>query len=104
MPQPPPPVALKSYEEIQMEAERLRQLRLQNQKMEQQLKNPAQNASVVTLKAVYACGMMDGILQEATLLSNSEATSKLREALKATDCDQIRKSAGIDSPSGLDVK
>ncbi len=92
--------------------ERLRQLQLQNQQMEQQLRmaqqstaapdNPTPESDLIALKAAYGCGVLNGMLKAMDAMGNTESVNGIREALKATECDQIVKYSGaeasIDSP------
>lgn len=88
-----------------MEAERLREIRLKNQQTEQQLRDSQQNTPSASatpepdismgLKALYTCGVVDGMLKEALMLGNTTAVNQLREQLKTTNCDDIRKVAGV---------
>jgi hypothetical protein len=89
--------------------EQLRQLRLQNQQIEEQLRTAQQLSTsgspniepslVIAIKAVYSCGVLDGMLKAMTSDGNAEAASGIREALKQTACDQIRQYAGNEGSS-----
>lgn len=104
-----------------MEAERLHQLRLQNQQLQQSLTTPTPAASddkpkpeptpaasedkpkpqsdiSAALKALYGCGVMDGMLKEALFLEKKEAANQIRETMKTTECDEIRKIVGAEVP------
>jgi hypothetical protein len=84
--------------EAAAEAERLRELRLKNQEADQQ-SSDSQNSPTpdisLGLKALYSCGVMDGMLKEALMLNHTDAVNQLREQLKMSTCDDIRKAAGV---------
>jgi hypothetical protein len=49
------------------------------------------------LKAFYSCGILDGMLKAMITVGNEEAANEVREALKQTSCEQIRKYADVGS-------
>lgn len=86
--------------EAAMEVERLRQLRLQNQQTEQQLKMAPQATSALSdsrpeqdmtsaLRAAYGCGVLNGMLRAMDAMGNRDGANGIREALKQTECEQI---------------
>jgi len=83
--------------DIAIQAEQLRQLRLQNQQMTQQ-QVPAPNIpNAELLKTVYSCGVLDGMLKALEAAGNTEGVNIAREALRQTTCEQVRAQMGADA-------
>jgi hypothetical protein len=83
--------------EIAIQAERLRQLRLQNEQLAQQATNVPNSLNAEFFKRVYGCGVLDGMLKALEAAGNAEGMSITREAWKQTTCEQVRGYVGVDT-------
>jgi hypothetical protein len=93
--------------EAAMEFEHLRQLRLQNQQMDQQLRMVQQSTSALSdskreadltsaIRVAYGCGVLNGMLKAMDAMGNTAGADGVREALKRTECEQIVQNAGAE--------
>ena len=92
------------------QAERLRQLRLQNQQMEQQLgtePSPPSGPSILTtdsvipIEAIYQCGILRGKMDAMETMGNAEGANEIRDAVNKSGCARIVPSAGSVGPLSL---
>lgn len=109
-PPAPPPVITPADP---FEAERIRAVRSENAQRAQELKQPSveppaariaplpdaqQSNLIMIFKLLYTCGVSDGILKESSSAANPEAANIMREAIRKTGCEDIRKYVGVEPP------
>src|SRR5579862_5669348 len=99
------PPEIENPVDVMIRAQQLRQLRLQNEQMERELsqpsapQQPAINPQVMgSLRALYACGVLDGMLKEAFILEKPDIGAIINDQMKRTQCDGARKLVGFPAP------
>lgn len=104
--QPPSPIQITNPLDVAIQAEKLQQLRLENQQVQQQLEArsipsdtpSARPASTWDSKAIYSCGFFDGMLQAMKAMNTNDAlaTLAIQQTLKDLKCDQFSTSRAIE--------
>jgi len=86
--------------DVAIQAERLRELRLQNQQLEQQLRAESAASTpvptidpAIELQTAYHCGTLKGRMEAMEAMGNAEGASETRDAMTRSGCDRIVPSA-----------